>query len=60
MIGNGFSIDRKRVAAYVWVSTDGEEQVLLSECYARQKKLRLGDLIFFRMKIMDNSGISPM
>lgn len=27
MIGNGLSIDRKRVAAYVRVSTDGEEQL---------------------------------
>jgi len=27
MIGNGLSIDRKRVAAYVWVSTDGEGQL---------------------------------
>ena len=27
MIGNGFSIDRKRVSAYVRVSTDGEEQL---------------------------------
>lgn len=27
MIGNGLSVDRKRVAAYVRVSTDGEEQL---------------------------------
>lgn len=27
LIGNGFSIERKRVAAYVRVSTDGEEQL---------------------------------
>ncbi len=27
LVGNGFSIERKRVAAYVRVSTDGEEQL---------------------------------
>ena len=27
LIGNGFSIERKRVAAYVRVSIDGEEKI---------------------------------
>ena len=44
LIGNGFSIERKRVAAYVRVSTDGEEQL---QSFQSQKE-------YYREKISKN------
>ncbi len=37
LVGNGFSIERKRVAAYVRVSTDGEEQLQSFQEYYQEK-----------------------